>query len=188
MKARLNLATRPLETHRRFLTGAGITAFFACLIFVILGVHVYTARKAQAAVRSRTAQLQSEFAVLRKQSTDLDHYFHQPKIAELSDRAAFINTIIDERSFNWTRMFMDLEHVLPNGVRVVRIEPGLVKGDMQVKLTIGAASDEAKDKFLRSLENSKAFNNIMLLDEHAPTEASAGDQVLVDLQVTYSRT
>jgi Tfp pilus assembly protein PilN len=188
MKARLNLATQALETHRRFLAGAWLIGFFALLIFLILGWHVNAARKAQAAIRSRTSQLQSEFVVLRKQSDDLEHYFQQPKIAELSDRAAFINTIIDERSFNWTQMFMDLEHVLPNGVRVVRIEPGLVKGDMQVKLTVGASSDEAKVKFLRALESSKVFTNIMLLDEHAPTGASAGDQMQVDLQVTYSRT
>ncbi len=47
-------------------------------------------------------------------------------------------------------MFMDLEKVLPAGVRVVSIEPKQDKGRVEVKFIIGAASDEAKVKLLES--------------------------------------
>jgi type IV pilus assembly protein PilN len=188
MRVRLNLSTKPLQTHRPFLAGAGLLGFFASLVFVLLGWHVYAARKAEAAVRSHTVQIQNDFAILIRKRADLEQYFSQQKIAQLSDRAAFINSIIDERSFNWTQMFMDLEHVLPGGVRVVSIQPGLVKGDMQVKLTVGATSDEAKLKFLRALESSKVFTHIVLTNEHVPSQTAAGDEMLVELQVIYSRT
>ena len=189
MKVRLNVATKPLETHRRFLAGAGLTAVIAGLIFLWLGWHVYKARKVDAEFRARTEKTRQEMAKLEAQRSDLDRYFHQKDIAELHDRAAFINTILDARSFNWTQMFMDLEHILPGGVRVISIEPKQAGGHVEVKLSVGATSDEAELKFLHALEESKQFAEIKVLGDHAPTGTAgqAGDQKVVDLTAVYSR-
>ena len=84
-------------------------------------------------------------------------------------------------------MFMDLERVLPGGVRVMNIEPKQVNGQAAVKLTVGAASEEDKLKFLRALEQSGAFSHLQLSSEHAPAQDSAGDRVILELTVIYSR-
>ena len=57
-------------------------------------------------------------------------------------------------------MFMDLEKILPAGVRVVSIQPKHDKGIVEVKLTIGALNDEAKMKFLHALEQSPSFSAV----------------------------
>jgi type IV pilus assembly protein PilN len=190
MKVRLNVATRALETHRRFLVGAGLTAVVAGLVCIGLGWHVYTARKADAELRARTEKTRQEMAKLETQRRDLERYFGQKDIANLHDRAAFINTILDARSFNWTLMFMDLERILPGGVRVISIEPKQVGGHVEVKLSVGATSDEAELKFLHALEESKQFVEIRVLDEHTPGSGGnqSGDQKVVDLTAVYSRT
>ena len=85
-------------------------------------------------------------------------------------------------------MFMDLERILPGGVRVVSIEPHQVKGRVEVKLTMGTSTDEAKLKFLRALEASHQFSEIQLDSERAPSKGSAaGDQKIVELTAVYSR-
>jgi hypothetical protein len=188
MRARLNLATKPLLTHRRFLVGSGLLAFFAVLVFLILGWHVYSVRKADEEMRVRTEQLAKEASQALSKRADLEGYFSQSANVQLMDRAAFLNSIIDARSFNWTQMFMDLEHVMPGGVRLVRIEPKQVKGNMEVTLTIGASTDEAKLKFLRALEKSHEFSHVVLLSERPPSvQGAAGDQSIVELKVIYSR-
>jgi type IV pilus assembly protein PilN len=190
MKVRLNLATRALETHRRFLAGAGLTAIFAGLAFIGLGWHVYSARKVDADLRARTERTRQEMARLEAQRKDLQRYFSQKDIANLHDRAAFINTILDARSFNWTLMFMDLERILPGGVRVISIEPKQVGGHVEVKLTVGANSDEAELKFERALEESKEFTEFQIQNVHSPNSAGdqGGDQKVVQLTTIYSRT
>jgi len=72
---------------------------------------------------------------------------------------------------------------------VVSIEPKQVKGRVEVKLTIGAATDEAKLKFLRALEESKQFTDVQVQNEHATTPAGnqSGDQRVVQLTTVYSR-
>jgi type IV pilus assembly protein PilN len=190
MRVRLNLATRRLETHRRFLAGAGLTALFAGFAFLGLGWHVYSARKVDAEQRARSAKTRQEMAKLEAQRRELERYFNQKGIANLHDRAAFINTILDARSFNWTLMFMDLERVLPGGVRVISIEPKQVGRHVEVKLSVGAINDEAELKFLRALEESKEFTEVQVQVSHSSgsSGSQSGDQKVIQLTTVYSRT
>jgi type IV pilus assembly protein PilN len=190
MKVRLNLATQASETHRRFLAGAGFTALFAGLAFLALGWHVYSVRKMDAEVRARTQKSTEEMARLETQRRDLDAFFHRKDISELHDRADFINTILDARSFNWTLMFMDLERILPGGVRVISIEPKQVGGHVELKLTVGASSDEAESKFEHALIESKQFTEVQILNVHngGVVGAQNGDQKVILLTTVYLRT
>ena len=188
MKVRLNLATKPLETHRRFIAGSTLVGLVAAIAFLSLGWHVYRARKANAEMRAKSARILHQVAELQQQRAALERFFTLDENARLHDRAAFINSLIDARSFNWTLMFMDLEKVLPPGVRVVSIEPKQEKGRIEVKLMIGATSDDAKLKFIKALEDSKTFSQIQVIGWHAPTPGAGGDQIIVELSAEYSRT
>ncbi len=189
MRVRLNLATNPLETHRRFLAGAGLTAFVAGVVFLLLGWHVYAVRRVDAELRTRSEKMRQETVQLEAQRQKLERYFSQKEVVDLHDRAAFINGILDARSFNWTQMFMDLERILPSGVRVVRVEPKQVLGHVEVKLTVGATSDEAKLKFLRALEDSREFTQVKIQIEQVPNQITgqSTDQKVVQLTAVYSR-
>ena len=191
MRVRLNLATKPLETHRRFLAGSGLAAAVAGIVFVLLAWHVYSVRKANAEVRARNQEMRQKMLRLDSQRKELEQYFAQKDIASLHDRAAFLNSIIDARSFNWTRMFMDLERLLRGGVHVVSVEPKQVGGHVELKLTVGAANDEAKLKFLRALEESNEFSEVQVLSVHVASSnpgATITDQKVVQLTTVYSRT
>lgn len=187
MRVRLNLATKPLETHRSFLVFSGALGALAAVVFLGLGGHVYKVRSADSAFRIQRDKTAREIDALTAQRQELDRFFAQEENARLHDRAAFINTIIDARSFNWTRMFMDLEKVLPGGVHVVSIEPKQVNGQAAVKLVVGAASEEGKLKFLRALEQSDAFSHLQLISVRAPAQQAGGDTVILELTVVYSR-
>src|SRR5580700_10642290 len=118
MRVQLNLATKPLETHRKFIAGSTLVGLLAAIVFLSLGWHVYLARKANAEMRAKSAKILEQVAELEQQRAVLDRFFALDVNRNLHDRAAYINSLIDARSFNWTLMFMDLEKVLPAGVRV----------------------------------------------------------------------
>jgi type IV pilus assembly protein PilN len=188
MKVRLNLSTKPLQTHRRFLAGAGIVGIVAGLFFIGLGLHVYAVRRGDEVSRERVVAVRSEMVNLEQQRSELEQFFSRPENAKLHDRSAFLNTIIDEQSLNWTQMFMDLEKILPAGVRVVSIQPRHDKGIVEVKLTIGALNDEAKMKFLHALEQSPSFSQLRMVSERQVVPAAGeNDKVDVELTVVYSK-
>jgi len=184
MQVRLNIATKPLESHRRFLVGAGLLAVLGGVIFLALGWHVYSTLRAQEALRHKEEENNNRGALLQRRRKELDDFFARTENARLKERASFVNGIIDERSFDWTQMFMDLEKLVPVGVHVVTIQPQLEKGHMFVRLTVAATSDESKIKFLHAMENSPAFSNVELLSVHS-TQSSA-EQAL-ELHAIYVR-
>jgi type IV pilus assembly protein PilN len=187
MKVPVNLATRPMETHRGFLTLYGSLVAISAVLFLGLGWHVFSIRKADAAFHIQSEAAAAEIDSLINQRDQLDRFFSQPENAVLHDRASFINSIIDAQSFNWTRMFVDLERVLPGGVRVISIEPKQVNGQAAVKLTVGAISENAKRDFLVALERSDAFSHVELISVRVPAKAPDGDQIILELNVFYSR-
>jgi len=185
MKVRLNLATNPLQTHRKFLAVSGLIGAIAGIVFLALGWHVYSLRKSNEAVRARVADVRQEMVGLMRQRQELENFFAEEQNAKLNERSTFLNSLIDEQSLNWTQMFMDLEKILPIGVRLVSIEPAHEKGRVQVKLQVGAISEEAKLKFLRALESSPAFKEVRVeQDILSEPQAGSGDRDRLQIQLT----
>ena len=190
MKVRLNLATNPLQTHRKFLAVSGLIGAIAGIVFLALGWHVYFVRKSNEALRARAADIRQEMVGLMRQRDELEDFFKEEQNAKLNERSTFLNSLIDEQSLNWTQMFMDLEKIMPIGVRLISIEPGHEKGRVLVKLEVGAISDEAKLKFLRALESSPAFKEVRELAEinkEAQSGNTGNDRLQVQLTAVYVR-
>jgi type IV pilus assembly protein PilN len=190
MKVRLNLATSPLQTHRKFLAGSGLIGAFAGIVFLALGWHVYSVRKSNESLRARAAAVRQEMTSLVGQRDELENFFKEEQNARLNERSTFLNSLIDEQSLNWTQMFMDLEKIMPTGVRLVSIEPKHEKGQVKVTLQIGAISDETKLKFMRALENSPAFKEVKEDQEHYLDQQPGSndlDRLQVQLTVVYAR-
>jgi type IV pilus assembly protein PilN len=183
MKVLLNLATNPQHTHRKFFAASALLGAIAAILFVALGWHVYSVRKSEAAILAREAATREEMAGLVRQRQELAQFFARPENAQLAERSAFLNTLIDQQSLNWTQLFMDLEKVLPVGVRLLSIEPRHEKGSVLIRFSVGATSDEAKLKFIRALENSPAFAHV---EEFSEQKAEEG--LRIEMSAAYTKT
>jgi hypothetical protein len=81
---------------------------------------------------------------------------------------------------------MDMERILPEGARVVSIEPKLVGDTVQLRVLVGATTDQSKLKFLKALESSGEFSHIELLSETRPARPEQTDRVMLELQAQYT--
>jgi len=185
MYVRLNLATNPLLSHRRFLAGSAVVCVLGFLLFLGLGWRAYNLRKAEEDLRARESKIEKEMAKVGQEREALQRYFAQQEAAGFQDHAKFVVGVLQARSINWTQMFMDLERILPPGVRVVRIEPKLDKGIVTVRFVVGAASEEAKLKLLKSFESSAAFSHVALQSERTATQAGV-DPLTIEFVAEYS--
>src|SRR2546428_13484854 len=113
MRVRLNLATNPLETHRRFYLGASVVGLVAGALFIVLGVHFFQLLKANRHFRVEAAQVERQIGDLQRDRRELEQFFKRPENDKLHDRAMYVNTLIDDRSSGWTQMFMDLDRLVP---------------------------------------------------------------------------
>ncbi len=128
------------------------------LALLVLSHAAYTSWQSNRELRADISHWQDQIQADRQKQEELEQYFHTPAAREVIDRSAFLNSLIDERSFPWTRIFMDLEKTLPPGVRVVSISPHLVNGRAEVGLQVGVLSDQSEIQFLEAIEKSPVFS------------------------------
>ena len=186
MKVRLNLSTSPLESNRRFTFSAGVIGTIAVVALLFLSYRTYSDWRSDKALRARQDSLELQIGKLEQQRKGLSEFFENPQTVARRQRAAYLNSLIQQRAFPWIKIFMDLERILPEGVRVVSIEPRLSGDNVQLTVLVGAASDESKLKFLKALEGSAQFSHIQLLSEMRPAQAQVTDRVMLTLQAQYS--
>ncbi len=173
MKVRLNLSTSPLQSNRRFALAAGIIGTIAVVALLVLSYRTYSAWKIDKDFRARQNSLELQIAKLQQQRQNLSAFFENQGTVQRRQRAAYLNSLIQQRAFPWIKIFMDLERILPEGVRVVSIEPKLKGDSLQLTFLVGAMSDEGKLKFLKALESSPEFSHIELLSESRPAQAGS---------------
>ncbi len=186
MKVRLNLSTSPLESNRRFTVAATAIGAIAIVALLVLAYRTYSVWENDRVLRARQNSLQEQIAKLQQQRQSLSSFFENPDTVQRRQRAAYLNSLIQQRAFPWIKIFMDLERILPEGVRVVSIEPKLSGDTVQLTFLVGAMTDEGKLKFLKALESSPEFSHIQLLTESRPVRADQFDRVLLSLQAQYS--
>src|SRR5258707_13489183 len=139
MYVRLNLATNPLLSHRRFLAGSAAVGVLGLLTLVGLGWQAYNLRKADEDFRARSSKIQKEMATVGQEREALERFFAQQEAAGFQDHAKFVVAVLQARSVNWKQMFMVLERPLPQGGRIVQIHTNMVIAMGTVHLVYHAA-------------------------------------------------
>lgn len=190
MKLQLNLATSPQANNRPFLAASALGGAAALIALVLLAHAAYASWQDHRQLRSEISALRSRIRASELQQQQLAFYFHSPKAQRVLDRSEFLNSLIDERSFPWTRIFADLEKTLPPGVRVVSISPRLHKDRAEITMEVGAQSGASEVQFLKAMETSPVFSGLVVKDVKPPVANTPGAQsdILVDITVWYSAT
>jgi type IV pilus assembly protein PilN len=157
MRIEINLATRPYQDERRFYRNWGsalllsilLTAF---MVFISFRHYVNTQREW---IEAR--QTEAKLAELRKQEAQAQQILAQPENRGTRDRSYFLNAAIIRKSFSWTRLMEDMERVMPAGLRVVSIAPGIDRNHFVLKLQVQGQRRETAIELLRNMEKSPHF-------------------------------
>jgi type IV pilus assembly protein PilN len=157
MRITLNLASRPFFELRPVLLRLRVLAAALCVLALVLflllrGAEVKADRAEAVAHKWNLAsqQLQQEWrydqALMR-----------QPDNAATLQRSDFLNQVFLRKSFSWTTAMMDLERVLPQGVQVTSIDPGMTKeGRVMMRLRVNGPRDKVVT-LVSNLEKSPHF-------------------------------
>src|SRR4051812_34543991 len=180
----LNLSTRPFPAYR--------VANLALLLFfvVISGVtvwQVYSFRNyfslakniwdKEKLAREEKGSLTNSLSVL---GARLDRPVTKEKLAEID----FLNNLIVRKHFSWTTVFANLEGVIPDNVHLSTVAPEIVKDKVTLHLEIVCGSMSDESEFIRRLQASPVFQDVVVSREERKGTGGSGD-VGVDMTVTY---
>jgi Tfp pilus assembly protein PilN len=171
MRIPVNLAREPFRRDRPMLIGSALAglALLGTLAFLI-SMIVSENQQSQVA-RVALARVTTQVAALEREQAKLDTSMRLPGNEIVLDRSVFINELIKRKAISWTRIFADLEKVLPPNVRILAVRPALNAQDQVfLDLTVAADSQEPIIAFMIQMEGSDLFGSVALTTIVPPTQ------------------
>jgi len=187
MRIDINLASQPYEDSRRFWTYWGTGLALLALTTALLGFLTVTGFINASRDRHVIADLQSRLAASDQEKNRAEAMLNQPQNREVRDRSRFLNGLFQRKAFSWTRVFEDLERVMPPRLHVVSIRPDTsVDNNLEIKLVVAGDSREQALDLVRKMEGSKRFKQTQIESERSEAAPNNnGDRVQFDISALY---
>lgn len=155
----INLATEPFRRDRPVLVAS---AALGLLLAILLGFQVKTIiseRREGAEIHVTINRLNSQMRGITSGQAKLNALLRKPENAEVMEQSLFLNALIDRKAISWTKLFADLEKVVPYNVRLVSVRLPEVDSDNRVLLdmVVGAKERPELVEFVSHLEGSPQF-------------------------------
>jgi type IV pilus assembly protein PilN len=184
MRLDINLATRPYEDAREFWGrwGSGI-ALLALVTLLLIG---WTVRSWSHAGRDRQniARLQQQITKRDQERAEAQAFLDMTSNRSTRDQSQFLNSLIRRKAFSWTRVFEDLEQVMPERLHVTSLSPEFNgQNEMLLDMRVTGDNRAAVVELVHRMEGSKHFQGAQLVQEGAASEAGGG--VVATVSTTY---
>jgi len=166
MRLDINLATRPYEDAREFWGRWGLgVGVLGVLTLLLLGLTVSGWRKA-GKDRQDIAQLEAQIAERDNERAKAQAYLDMAANRSTRDQSQFVNGLIQRKSFSWTRVFEDLEQVMPPNLHVVSLRPELnEQNQMELDMRVAGDNRSAAIELVHRMEGSRHFQGTQLVSE-----------------------
>jgi type IV pilus assembly protein PilN len=175
MRININLASNPYEAAREYTRRLGmVVAALAVLTVGLVGYILYQ--------RSHTRDINEKIAVVKQEIAGLDAekaqaqgILNQPQNRDVADQSQFLNQLFVRKSLSWTRVFTEMERLMPPNIHVVSMKPEFNR-DNQLVLHV-VVTTPARDKaveLVKRMEKSRHFRTPQVEAETAVGEGAAG--------------
>jgi len=182
----LNLSTRPFPAYRAI----NIAMVIGLIVLVVLSVwqavgFARYSKKAQA-IRSTEQDLRVDDEVLRKHVAELESRLDRPESTAKLSEIGFLNHLILRRNFSWTRLFADLEDMVPDNVHLLNLTPDVAaNGGVTLHLGVQAHSIADVTVFVKRLEKSPLFGNVTIPSEQK-NDSTVSSPASSDVEITLT--
>jgi Tfp pilus assembly protein PilN len=168
----VNLATEPFRRARHIIVGTVVLSIMLVLALALQGFIVLSERNQAADTRVLLDRLTTQVNTVASEQQKLDITLNQPANAEVLEQSLFLNLLIQHKAISWTKLFADLEKVMPADVRLVTVRLPQVDSQSHVWLDMTVAAKESISilELVKRLETSPQFSDYQLLSTLPPSQ------------------
>lgn len=184
MRLDINLATRPYEDARRFWVQWGSILSAVGLLTLILVFMALSGLWSASNDRKTIRSYQKEIAERDSERAKAEVFLNLPENRSTRDRSQFLNELIRRKSFSWTKVFEDLERIMPPRVHLVSIHPELNEDNqLAIKMQVAGDSRERALDLVRRMESSPHFQQTKIDSE---SQQAQNEGVSLDITAVYT--
>jgi len=186
MRVDINLATRPYEDLRRFWFRWGGAVAALAIVTAALIYHTVAGWVDARKDRRLTQQYEQQIAERDQEKAQAQALMNLPQNRSTRDRSQFLNDLFQRKAFSWTKVFEDLEKVMPPRLHVVSIHPEMgLDNQLEINLVVAGESRDRADDLVSKMEASQHFHETYIKQESAETGLQAGDNVQFNISAIY---
>jgi Tfp pilus assembly protein PilN len=185
MRLDINLATQPYEDGRRFWMRWGPILGVAGVVTLALMVTAISSWAAARKDQVQISRFNDDIAKCEQERAKAQEVMDRPENRSTRDQSKFINGLIRRKSFSWTQVFADLEHMMPPELHVTAIHPEVAKDNqLQIKLSVVGKSRERAFQLVHRMEQSPRFYQPQIEEESHQT-AQSGEVTHFEIASAY---
>jgi type IV pilus assembly protein PilN len=183
MRVDINLATRPYEDAREFWARWGLGVGALGLLTLVLLALAMRGWVNAGRDRHNIRQLQQQIAQRDDERAKARAYLDLAVNRSTRDQSQFLNGLIQRKAFSWTRVFEDLERVMPTSLHVVSLKPELNdQNQLLLEMKVAGDSRAAALELVHRMEGSPHFQGTQMVQEGQPDNATG---VAADIVAVY---
>src|SRR5580700_10625850 len=161
MRIPINLASVPFRRNRGMFVGSAFAGLLLVVTLVVLVSLSSTERREKRETQTVLDRVNRQLNSLRSEQIKLDAQMRQPGNEVALDRIVLLNELIRLKATSWTKIFSDLEKVLPPNVRILSIRPSInARDEVSLDMQVAADSPEPISTFIVNLEGSDTFGSV----------------------------
>jgi len=131
---------------------------------------------------SKEIEVRVEAESLGKRVAEVESRLDRPEATAKLNEIGFLNHLIARRNLSWTRLFADLERIVPNNVHLVNLRPDIGNnGAITLQIEVQGRSINDVSEFINRIEKSPVFQNVTVSNEQKLESTTVGD---VDVKLT----
>lgn len=177
MKVYFNLAVASDRRERYALAWAVPTLAVSLLVLAWLAFSAihnlrrsHQVRQSLAGVRSQQAALSSKEAILRRR-------IDRPEFKSMIQKTEFVNQLISQRQFSLTNLTFKVSRLLPPSARLNGLALASASSpNPEVQFAVMGKDEEAVETFLRNLEGSSDFSDVIIKSQGFRSGGGSGSQ------------
>ena len=189
MRLNINLATQPYEVaqaYRRRMTL--LIAALSAVAALLVGYIVYQKQHTRE-INLQMADAQQQIRSLDREEAQARAILNKPANRVIADQSDFLNQLFARKALSWTRIFTEMEKIVPAGLHVVSMKPEYTKtNDVVLHVIVATDSRERAVEMVRHMEKSTHLRQAQIVAETVTTNSSdqsAGGNIQFDIAAVY---
>jgi short subunit fatty acids transporter len=171
MRIPINLASQPFRHNRALLIASSVLAIIMIATLVMLVSLARVDRMYKRECLKQIAVAQKQLDMIQKEQTAIEQDLRKPQNATVLEYSVLLNELLVRKGISWTRIFSDLEKIVPYNVRVLQIRPTLDSHNkIYLQMVVGADNTMQLNSFIEKLEASDVFGATMVPIKTPPSQ------------------
>jgi type IV pilus assembly protein PilN len=189
MRININLASNPYEAAREYLRRMGLLVGALAVAALALLGYIFYQRSQTRDVDAQIATVNQEIAALDNEKAQALSVLNQPQNRVVADQSQFLNNLFARKALSWTKVFAEMEKLMPPNIHVVSMKPEFNRDNQLVlRVVVATSSRDKAVELVKRMEKSPHFHAPQVEAENTLGEgagAVAGGNIQFDIAAVY---